>query len=191
MDQAYATARACGSGSPPSAGKGTVAAGIDYDLHGIVGVREVVFSAWLVSELVQLEGRPWPEFGRSRKPITANGLARLLRPFGLHPATVRDGAETGRGYYRKALDPVWTQYRIGALDPPLTTVTSNTIQERRGETGFRQPTQPPNCDGCESGKKPGGASIVLPVTVVEGGLSPLDDGYSRLERQAIQAEGCA
>ena len=57
-------------------------------------------SAQLALALAKLEGRPWPEFGRPPKAITANGVARLLRRFNLAPHTIRlsDGT-TPKGYY--------------------------------------------------------------------------------------------
>src|SRR5262249_23901685 len=38
-------------------------------------------TADLIKYLVSLEDRPWPEFGKSAKPITPHTLARLLRDF--------------------------------------------------------------------------------------------------------------
>ena len=93
------------------------------DLHAVWGERDEWFSADLVTKLVQLEGRPWPEFGRARKPLTQTGLARLLKPFGLAPKPLRQGDDVARGYTRAALAPVWAQYRLEGLTPPSTTVT--------------------------------------------------------------------
>ena len=39
-------------------------------------------SADLVKAVVELEGRPWAELGKSRKPLTQNRLARMLKPLG-------------------------------------------------------------------------------------------------------------
>jgi hypothetical protein len=44
-------------------------------------------SADLVQRLIELEGRPWAELGRSGKPLTQNSLARLLKPLGSARAT--------------------------------------------------------------------------------------------------------
>ena len=54
-------------------------------------------SAELVAALVAIEGRPWAEWGKAGKPITANGLARLLAPFGIVPDTIRTGDRTPKG----------------------------------------------------------------------------------------------
>ena len=42
-------------------------------------------SADLVKTLVGLEGRPWAEMGKARKPLTQNMLARMLKPHGIAP----------------------------------------------------------------------------------------------------------
>jgi putative DNA primase/helicase len=54
-------------------------------------------SADLVAALVAIEGRPWAEWKRD-KAITQNGLARMLKPFGIAPDSVRMGDETPKGY---------------------------------------------------------------------------------------------
>jgi putative DNA primase/helicase len=54
-------------------------------------------SAELVESLGRIEGRPWAEW-KAGKTITANGLARLLAPFGVTPDTIRVGDRTMKGY---------------------------------------------------------------------------------------------
>jgi hypothetical protein len=36
-----------------------------------------------------MEGRPWPEYGANRQPLTSNALARLLNPFKIKPTMLR------------------------------------------------------------------------------------------------------
>jgi putative DNA primase/helicase len=55
-------------------------------------------SAKLAAALAEIEGRAWAEFGKQRKPITANQLAIQLRPFAIKPHTIRVGDETAKGY---------------------------------------------------------------------------------------------
>jgi putative DNA primase/helicase len=55
----------------------------------------------LVKALVAIEKHPWAEFGRDRKPITQNRLARLLKPYKIKPGTIRIGLgpkDTAKGY---------------------------------------------------------------------------------------------
>jgi putative DNA primase/helicase len=56
-------------------------------------------SAKLAEALAGIEGRPWAEFGKPPKPITANSLARMLRRFSVSPHTIKlPGGDTAKGY---------------------------------------------------------------------------------------------
>jgi len=66
-------------------------------------------SADLVEALVAMEDRPWAEW-RQGKPLTQNGLARLLKPFGITPTTVRVGTATPRGYAFAHLADAFERY---------------------------------------------------------------------------------
>jgi putative DNA primase/helicase len=69
------------------------------DTRNIFGERgeDRLPSTELAEALVAIESRPWAEW-RHGKPITANGLARLLEPFGVAPTTIRVGTKTPKGY---------------------------------------------------------------------------------------------
>lgn len=69
------------------------------DIRQIFEARETdkIFSAALVDALAAIEISPWGELSHG-KPITAPKLARLLRPFGVTPHTLRMGSETSKGY---------------------------------------------------------------------------------------------
>ena len=54
-----------------------------------------------------IEGRPWAE-SKAGKPITANGLARMLAPFRIVPDTIRVGDRTPKGYQRAHFDDAFT-----------------------------------------------------------------------------------
>jgi hypothetical protein len=60
--------------------------------------------------LVTIEGRPWAEFGKARKPISKNQLARLLNDFHVKPDTIRVGTRTIKGYFRQQFDGAWQRY---------------------------------------------------------------------------------
>lgn len=68
----------------------------------------------LVEALVAAEGRPWAELGKSRKPLTANGLARRLRPLAITPDTIRlDEKRTIKGYHLHQFKEAFARY-LGA-----------------------------------------------------------------------------
>jgi Protein of unknown function (DUF3631) len=69
-----------------------------------------VFSEMLVEALAGMEGHPWAEYGKARKPITKNQLARVLGSFHVTPATVQIGTKTLKGYYRHQFNDAWERY---------------------------------------------------------------------------------
>ena len=66
-------------------------------------------SAELVAALIAIEGRPWAEW-KAGKPLSANGLARLLAPFGIAPATIRTATGTPKGYQLAQFDDAFARY---------------------------------------------------------------------------------
>ncbi len=69
-------------------------------------------SAELVEALVAMEGRPWAEW-KAGKPITANGLARLLAPFRIKPGTIRTSLGTPKGYQVAQFEDAFLRYLPG------------------------------------------------------------------------------
>ena len=76
-------------------------------------------SADLVLPLIQMEGRPWSDLGYGRE-LTPNSLARLLRPYGIRPRTVRDGKHTFKGYMRDDFADAFERY-LAPLAPETVT----------------------------------------------------------------------
>ena len=74
-----------------------------------VFTEETLGSAALVRRLVGLEDRPWAD-GASGRPITQAHVARLLRPFGIHPMKLRVGAKTANGYAKQMFVDPWSRY---------------------------------------------------------------------------------
>ncbi len=64
----------------------------------------------LVAYLHSCEDRPWPEFGKSGKPISKAQLARLLRQFRICSGSVRLGERTFKGYLRKNFEDAFERY---------------------------------------------------------------------------------
>lgn len=80
------------------------------DLRDIFGAADRLPSEVIVGRLGAMAERPWPEYGRNRRPITQAGLARALNAFGVRPRGIRIGADTPRGYVRADLEPAWARY---------------------------------------------------------------------------------
>jgi putative DNA primase/helicase len=80
------------------------------DIRTVFGSVDRIRSADLAEQLAGLECRPWPEWGRARKPITQPQIARLLRPFDIEPRTVRFPTGTARGFLRTQFTDTWMRY---------------------------------------------------------------------------------
>lgn len=89
------------------------------DIHAILESRDGsrIASADLVDELVKIEERPWPEWGRQKKPLSPRALATLLSPFGIRPKQIRLGDRVVRGYDRSDFDDAWSRYCPEVLHP--------------------------------------------------------------------------
>jgi hypothetical protein len=82
--------------------------------------REQLPSSEIVIALCGMEERPWPEWYQG-KAVTVRGIARLLKPFGIHPATIRIGStskDTLKGYRLDQFKDAFSRYT-----PPISSVT--------------------------------------------------------------------
>jgi uncharacterized protein DUF3631 len=86
------------------------------DIRNVLGERPSIPSKELADALGAMEGRPWPEFGRSRKAITTHTLARLLKPLMIFPGDVRDGPDNFKGYKAADFAEAFERY-LGAPEP--------------------------------------------------------------------------
>jgi hypothetical protein len=74
----------------------------------------------LVKALAAMEDRPWPEWGKSQKPISQPQLARLLGRYDIGPKTLRlpDGRRL-KGYEREQFTEAWELYLLPDSPLPL------------------------------------------------------------------------
>jgi putative DNA primase/helicase len=107
--------------------------------------------------LAAMEGRPWAEFGKARKPITKNQLAQLLNGFRVVPDTIRVGTRTPKGYYRHRFEDAWERYLAaqGVSNPqqrnnPTAADTSEAFQDATEKTvlRFENSEKPPSNGHC-------------------------------------------
>ena len=72
----------------------------------VVAIRQILDgleelpSKRLTDELARIEGGPWAAWGRDKKPITQNALARLLRRHNVSPVDVGAAHARRKGYKR-------------------------------------------------------------------------------------------
>lgn len=99
-------------------------------------------SVALANALSQMEGRPWAEFGKSQKPITANQLAKQLHRFGVSPKPVRFGSgpeDVKKGYCLADFSEPFDRY-LGKT--PLSNGYTVTTPENIGDSGDFKELQP-------------------------------------------------
>jgi hypothetical protein len=121
-----------------------------------------VSSQTLCEELVALEDRPWAEYGKSRKPISKNQVARLLRPFRVVPSTIRvaDGL-TPKGYQRDHFRDAFERYPADSENVDLPTYShpdrhTATTQLGVRQNGDFQTATEDSCGGLKNGTFPYG-----------------------------------
>ena len=71
--------------------------------------RDKLSSSELLGKLVHDETLTWGEFANGR-PLTLIGLARLLKPFGIQPRTIREGQGTIKGYLKESFADAWARF---------------------------------------------------------------------------------
>ena len=91
------------------------------DLYEIWGTEDYLFTNTILQRLHKVEESPWAEWGRKSEPLTARGLAALLKEYRVKSRTVRVGGETSKGYARADLTDPWTRY--------VTSVTASQVPE--------------------------------------------------------------
>jgi hypothetical protein len=80
------------------------------DLRGIFVKEkaEQLRTSTLLEKLCALDEAPW---GSLRgEPLDARGLARLLKPYGAKPGSLREGDATFKGYRRASFEDAWARY---------------------------------------------------------------------------------
>ncbi len=87
-----------------------------------------ISSAQLAELLSQREESPWgPRYGQ---PFGPRNVAKLLKPYGIKPKTIRDGEVTMKGYHRDDLADVWRFYLPSTPEQTVTSVTPSQTPPR-------------------------------------------------------------
>jgi putative DNA primase/helicase len=95
-------------------------------------------SGTIVNKLVEMADKPWGECNYGR-PLTKNGLARKLKPFGIHPKKIRVEDTTPYGYLAAEIVAIHTRYRYSGTSTG-TNGTNNEFNDlRENKTGTNSP----------------------------------------------------
>ena len=111
-------------------------------------------SKTIVERLHEMEGAPWPEYGRRQQPISVNQMARLLKPFAVSSGTIRWGDETAKGYKLESFNDAFSRYPpFQSVTPSQTNVTMglSPIPKRHNDTDvtFRKSPEANVTVGCD------------------------------------------
>jgi putative DNA primase/helicase len=127
-----------------------------HDIAALFEERGVdrMSSEEIVGALHEMEGRPWPEWGKAQKPITKNQLAKLLDVHTIIPTTVRPAAgKPAKGYHLKAFAEALTRYPPSQNVTTLQPLQDNELRVFRNVTDdelvtFEKAKEPLKPDAC-------------------------------------------
>jgi Protein of unknown function (DUF3631) len=144
-------------------------------------------SATLGEALAENEESPWGEW--HGKPITAHGIARLLKRFEIRPRQVRlDDATTLKGYHREQFEDAWNRY-LPPL-PPIQTETPKQPAPLSGKPADPNRNTTPLVPVTEGAANPHGQRDVSAVSVQKGGTGGEDalgaDAVTGEEREQLR-----
>jgi hypothetical protein len=137
-------------------------------------VLEKIASIDLVKALGEMEDRPWPEWGKSQKPITQPQLAKLLERYGIGPRSIRfpDG-HVLRGYERYWFAESWSLYLppdgSSAPSTPDSKCYGATTCVNTGENGDFQSATAEPCSASENAVPPAKNVACSGVAAQNGG----------------------
>jgi hypothetical protein len=119
------------------------------NIRAVFGEREGEFiaSADLIEALHGIEESPWRDWRRGRG-LSAEALARLLKPFGVRPRRVRRGETLPRGYDKASFVDAWSRYLPFNLEHP------EQFNQDAASGDLLNPEQAPRVPGSQNGASP-------------------------------------
>jgi hypothetical protein len=121
------------------------------DIRDVMGSVEHISTAGLIDGLCKVEESPWSTWGRSKKPINANQLARLLKDFKIYSCNIWADNTCVKGYRRSSLEPVWERYLpTNGPYPDSSRYTASTSMDS-GVKPLSQPLGSPSPSGLKLG----------------------------------------
>ncbi len=158
------------------------------DIHKVFREADdpkVLSTGSILGKLNTMEDRPWPEWRRGN-PLTAQGLAKLLKPFGITPGTKRvegnvTGSETAKGYKRSDFEKVWKNYAVGETTSP--SVTTSQPLSGNGYSDSLSVTNSGSVTDTKS-REPAAANGCDVVTDTRASILPAAKAFEQSERGA-------
>jgi len=138
--------------------------------------REVITTAELLAAINGDDDLPFGAW-RDGKGLDARTLARLVKPYGLKPRTVRIGQETAKGYHAADFADVFARY-LPPTGASQASQPSHTAHKDSNVTGVTDVTDPPG----RASEEP---SIVERMRTIElmGDSAEAEQAWSELQRE--------
>lgn len=121
------------------------------DIRRILGVFArtdgVIRTERLIEELVALPESRWGRLGVRREPIDGRDLSKLLKPYGIRPRRIREGADSVRGYAVESFTDAFDRYLNDATpddDASTTPATPATAPQSDSQAGQSVAGNPPH-----------------------------------------------
>ena len=99
------------------------------DIQDILNSTKRIFSDDLIEALKDKSDRPWIDWNRG-KGLTQNGLARLLKPFGVKSKNMRINENLRKGYELDGFRDAFKRYI--SLTAPVSSVTASQVNNIKG-----------------------------------------------------------
>jgi hypothetical protein len=130
--------------------------GLLADIRAVFDAKKAdkIKSADLAAALTAMEGHPWAEHGKAGKPLSVNGLARILAGDHISPNSIRFGVradDTAKGYLREQFEDAFARYLPSSRN---VTVTPSQPLDFCSFQPVSQPSHAEVCDGSENPPKP-------------------------------------
>lgn len=103
------------------------------DIRAVFGDDERLTTTMLLERLHGIDEAPWGDW--YGKPLSAHGLARLLKPWGVRSKNVRLSTGQAKGYERDAFEDPWSRYLPVSRTPAVPSVPPSQSDESAGEPG--------------------------------------------------------
>jgi Protein of unknown function (DUF3631) len=104
------------------------------DIKEVFARVEAIWTEDLLKRLHALQERPWCEYGRQRKPISARQLAGLLKPFGIAATQVwkPEPRANKNGFKAQQFESAWSRYLPSKALEPTESVAHRDFRYSRG-----------------------------------------------------------
>lgn len=117
------------------AAEDTVGIRLLADARDVLGDQDRIPTSDLLAGLHTIEEAPWGDW--YGKPLAPRTLAKLLRPYGIKPDSIRTSDGTPKGYMRAHFEDAWTRY---LPHPPVLSATAQHSLSDAENGGFQSAT---------------------------------------------------